>query len=278
MVHFQSNASLARCCTFLTGGNARRLAYAYLVDELAECAARGALVLGRGSNVLIGDSGYDGDVAINRTGCHAYVGETCVCDSGVLMSVLAREYADSGRTGLEWAYGLPGSAGGAAVGNAGAFGGCMADAVLSVTVLQDGKERELAAQECGFGYRTSTIAGTVLRLTLRAKYGDAAAVRAACENNLRARRSRQPLGASAGSVFRAAEDGRAAGALIEQAGCKGLTAGGAQISPKHANFILNRGGATSGDVLQLMNTAQACVFDTFGVRLTREIKLLGEFY
>ena len=278
MVQFIANAMLSRCCTFLTGGRARRLAYAYNTDELADCAAGGALVIGRGSNVLFGDDGYDGDVAVNRTNCRAFAGETCVCDSGVLMSVLAREYAATGREGLSWAYGLPGSVGGAVVGNAGAFGGCMADVVQSVTVLFDGKVRTLTADECGFSYRHSDIRGTVLRLTLKAKFGDGERIRAACESNLRARKSRQPLGASAGSVFKKVSNGAAAGELIDRAGLKGLCAGGAVISDKHANFILNRGGATSGDIVQLIGTAQAVVYDAFGIRLEREIKLLGDFF
>lgn len=301
------DAPLNRLCTFLTGGRARDLAFVYNTDDLAAAASAGALILGRGSNVLIGDEGYDGYVAVNRTATHVFTGDEAVCDSGVLLGVLARAYAQEGREGLSWAQGLPGSVGGATVGNAGAFGGCMADAVLRVSVWHDGKERMLTREECGFTYRGSAVPGTVLRVWLRAPFGNAEEIRAAGEKCLAARRQRQPLGASAGSVFRAVkaaacaipESLRAddwpkartgdtipaymragdipAGWLLERAGVKGWTCGGAEISQKHANFIVNRGGATSGDILQLMNAAQAAVYDTFGVKLEREIQLIGEF-
>lgn len=312
------DAPLNRLCTFLTGGRARKLAFVYNTDDLAEAASAGARILGRGSNVLIGDAGYDGYIAVNRTATQVFTGDEAVCDSGVLLSVLARAYAQEGREGLSWAQGLPGSVGGATVGNAGAFGGCMADAVLRVSVWHDGKERMLTREECGFTYRGSAVPGTVLRVWLRAPFGNAEEIRAAGEKCLAARRQKQPLGASAGSVFRAVKaaacegipesmragdipagwlleragvKGKAedtipaymragdipAGWLLERAGVKGWTCGGAEISQKHANFIINRGGATSGDILQLMNAAQAAVYDTFGVRLEREIQLIGEF-
>lgn len=277
MFDYFRDAPLNRCCTFLTGGRARRLAYAYTQEELCEAADCGALVLGRGSNVLVGDAGYDGDVVVNRTASRTFSGEFCECDSGVLLSLLSREYAAAGRTGLEWAYGLPGSAGGAAIGNAGAFGGCMADVLDSVTVLSGGKVRELKAEECGFKYRASGIRGTVLKLRLKAPLGDAETIRELSERNLARRRKTQPLGASAGSVFKVAGL-LPAGLLIDRAGLKGASVGGAEISPIHANFIINRGGATSGDVLRLILEAETAVFLKYGIRLEREIKLLGEFF
>lgn len=277
MIRYLSDAPLGRCCTFLTGGRAKRLAFAYNADELAEAADSGALVLGRGSNVLIGDCGYAGDAVVNRTNERVFEGGVCVCDSGVLISSLAREYMERGLSGLEWAYGLPGTAGGATVGNAGAFGGCMADCVISAEVLAGGKIRTVSADECAFAYRSSGICGTVIRVTLKAESGNKDLIRAASENNLKTRRGKQPLGASAGSVFKAA-DGVPAGKLIEEAGLKGLTVGGAEISEKHANFIINRGGADSGDVLALVNVARAAVYDKFGIKLEREIKLYGDFF
>lgn len=277
-IQFIDGAQLSRCCTFMTGGRARRLAYAYRIDELCESAAAGALVLGRGSNVLFGDGGYDGTVIVNRTSGRTYTPDTCVCESGVLLSVLAREYAVTGRDGLCWAYGLPGSVGGAVVGNAGAFGGCMADVVVDVTVLEGGKVRILSAEDCAFSYRSSGITGTVLSVTLKAQSGNAQKIRAACEENARVRNARQPAGASAGCVFKRAQNGEAAGALIDKAGCKGLRAGNAEISPRHANFIVNRGGASSADIVQLMNTAMGAVYDAFGVTMEREIKLIGDFF
>ncbi len=277
MLNYLSGAPLGRYCTFLTGGRARRLAFAYDAADLQEAAQAGVRILGRGSNVLVGDKGYDGDIVVNRSSMRVFDGAVCRCDSGVLLSLLAREYADVGRTGLEWAYGLPGTLGGAVVGNAGAFGGCMADVVESVTVYSEGCIRTLTAQECGFGYRFSTIRGTVLSLVLRAPEGDFEEIRAASQYNLGRRRASQPLGASAGSVFKAVGTTPAA-VLIESAKCKGKESGGAQVSVKHANFIVNRGGATSADILYLMNVVQAAVYEKFGVRLEREIQLLGDFY
>lgn len=282
MDRFLMDAPLGRYCTFLAGGRAKRLAFCYTADELRTAADEGARILGRGSNVLVGDAGVAGLVAVNRTESFSFTETECVCDSGVLTSVLARAYRDNGRTGMEWAYGLPGSVGGAAAGNAGAFGGDMASAVLGVTVRIGGAERELTPAECGFAYRHSEIAGAILRVRLRAEAGDADAIESACKINAAARKRKQPQGASAGSVFRAvtAATGETvpAGWLLERAGCKGMRAGGAEISEKHANFIINRGGASAADILQLMNTAQAKVFDAFGIRLEREIKLLGDFF
>lgn len=280
MLRFSACVPLLRHCTFSVGGAAKRLAFADSLDQLVEAEAMGALILGRGSNVLIGDHGYDGDVVLNRTDGFVFSEDTCTCDSGVSMTVLSRAYADEGREGLSWAYGLPGSVGGAVVGNAGAFGGCIADAVRYVTVCRGGEVRRLSRDECGFGYRKSDIGGAVLSLTLDAKSGDREKIRESCRSSLYERKRRQPSGASAGSVFKSAEfEGKtvSAGYLIERAGLKGLKAGGAEISAKHANFIINRGGASAADVLQLINTARAEVFDRFGVRLEREIKFFGEF-
>lgn len=271
------DAPLSRCCTFLTGGRAARLVYAYSQNELCESAARGALVLGRGSNVLIGDAGYCGEVVVNRSDARSFTDEYCECESGMLLSLVSREYMRLGRTGLEWAYGLPGSVGGAAVGNAGAFGKCFADCVQTVTVLQGGHVRTISADECGFTYRGSKIEGTVLSAVLKAPKGNVEDIRSECERVLRIRRQTQPIGASAGSVFKAAGP-VAAGLLCDMAGLKGKTAGGAEISTKHANFIMNRGGSTSADIITLMRLAEAEVFDRYGIILRREIKLIGDFF
>ena len=154
----------------------------------------------------------------------------------------------------------------------------MADAVVAVHVLRNGKIIRLTAEECGFSYRHSSVVGTVIRAELKAdRVGDVGKLRTACEDNLRLRRLKQPLGASAGCVFKAS-DGIPAAKLIEDAGLKGFTAGGAEISQKHANFIVNRGGAASADILYIINTVQAVVYDKFGVKLEREIKYYGDFY
>ena len=277
MLSFLHGASLGRCSTYLCGGRAERLAFAYDIPSLVEAAEMGALVLGRGSNVLVGDAGYAGTIVANRAGGFCFTDDECVCESGALMSVLAREYVSRGRTGLEWAYGLPGSAGGAVIGNAGAFGGSMEGSVKSVTVWLGGVVRELSSSECGFSYRCSNILGTVLSVKLRAEKADAGEVERVSKQNLESRRNTQPREASGGSVFKSA-DGTPAAVYIDRAGLKGLRVGGATVSKVHANFIVNDGGASSADVLQLMNVVRATVFDKFGVKLEREIKLIGDFF
>lgn len=276
MLRYAALCPLNACCTFLTGGRAKRLAYAYAVEDLCEAASAGALVLGRGSNVLVGDYGYDGDVVINRASRIEFEGDKCVCDSGTPLSAVVRAYAAHSRAGMAWAAGIPGTVGGATVGNAGAFGGCMADVIDYVTVARGGRIHTYTPTDLHMSYRHSDIDGVVLSVRLRAPAGDGERIRAEAAQNIAKRRAGQPSGASAGSVFKAAGEVPAA-VLIEQAGCKGKTAGGAQISPRHANFIVNRGGATSADILQLMRFMQGEVYDKFGVRLSREIRQIGDF-
>ena len=275
MIRYISGGALSSCCTFLTGGRASLLGYAYNEQELIEAAASGALVIGRGSNVLFGDYGYDGTVVINRTSGMVFTENTCTVASGVLLSEVCRAYMREGRTGLSWAAGLPGTLGGAVVGNAGAYGGCIADVVQSVSVF-DGKKIVLSNEDCAFSYRKSGIVGTVVGVVLRAEKGDAQDIAIATEQTAKRRRESQPKGASAGCIFKASM-GESAGALIDRAGLKGLRVGGAVVSPKHANFIINDGGAKSGDILQLMCTVQAIVYDRFGVLLSPEIKRIGAF-
>lgn len=271
------NFSLDKCCTYCTGGVAERVTYAYSRCELCECASRGALIIGRGSNVLFGDHGYCGEIAVNRAYGVEFCGDYCKCESGALTSHLSRLYNNEGRSGLEWAFGLPGTVGGAIVGNAGAFGGCMGDCVYSITVLCGGKIKTLRRDECGFGYRRSTVEGTVLGAVLYAPKADKANVKKKCELNLQKRKSSQPGGASAGSVFKAVGP-VSAGYILDRCGLRGLRVGGAVVSPKHANFIINTGGATSADILQLIRTAEAEVFSRYGIILRREIKLIGDFF
>lgn len=276
MIRFLSDGALSRCCTFLTGGRAKRLAYVYNESELIEAAADGARIIGRGSNVLFGDYGFDGTIAVNRTDGIAFSEDTCTCASGVLLTELCRTYVREGRTGLEWAAGLPGTLGGAVIGNAGAFGGCIADAVTAVTVFANGRVMRLKNEDCAFSYRQSGIMGAVLSVELHAARGDREEIAARAAQVQKRRKESQPQGASAGCVFKAA-DGVSAGAIIDRAGLKGLRVGGAVVSERHANFIINDGGATSGDILQLMRTVQAIVFDTSGVLLAPEIKRIGVF-
>ena len=226
--------------------------------------------------MLFGDYGYGGEIAVNRSYNVEFCGDYCKCESGALTSHLSRLYAAEGRSGLEWAFGLPGTLGGAIVGNAGAFGGCIGDCVYSVTVLCGGKIKTLRRGECGFGYRRSAVSGVVLGAVLYAPRADVAEVKAKCEFNLKKRKNSQPGGASAGSVFKAVGN-LSAGYILDRCGLRGKKVGGAIVSPKHANFIINTGGATSADILQLIRTAEAEVFDRYGIILRREVKLIGDF-
>lgn len=268
--------------TYHIGGRARLLTVVYDSTTLAEAVGlcEPYCILGKGSNVLVSDDGFDGLVIVNAGDFLVREDDAVVCDSGLSLSRLSRYYAEQGLAGLAWACGIPASVGGAVIMNAGAFGGCMADVTLWADILRGGKEMRLTAEQLQFGYRTSSLGGkdVVLRIGLRAAVGDREQIAAQMAENLRVRRQKQPPGFSAGSVFRAAEGGLPAGKLIDEAGLKGLTAGGAKISEKHANFIVNNGYATAKDVRQLIDTAKAVVFANTGIRLHEEIRYIGDFY
>lgn len=240
-------------------------------------------VLGRGSNVLVADEGLLGLVIVNRcdgwslseAGGHG----TVVVESGAWLSSVARRLARLGWSGIEAGAGIPGSVGAAVVGNAGAHGWCMADSVERVeTVPAGGEAEEWTADQLAFQYRSSRLrrdrGRLVTRVWLRVERRDPEEICRRIGADLERRRSTQPAAASAGSIFKN-PPGDHAGRLIEAAGLKGATAGGAQISPVHANFIVNAGGATADDVLQLIDRARRGVRDRFGVQLELEIEILG---
>ncbi len=237
-------------------------------------------VLGGGTNVLVPDDGLNG-VVIRTTRCLKALrieGESVIAGAGIALPRLAALTVEAGLSGLEFACGIPGTLGGGLVGNAGAHGRSLADVVTDVWGLDpEGREIHLTHRECGFGYRRSTLGGALLitcaRLALSP--GDRDKGREMMEAYLRWRRSHQPLGfPSAGSVFRNPPEGPSAGALIDRAGLKGYRLGGAQISELHANFIVNRGGATAQDVLSLIALAQREVKKQFGVTLELELTVL----
>jgi UDP-N-acetylmuramate dehydrogenase len=197
------------------------------------------------------------------------------------LALLARKVALAGLEGLEWAVGIPGTLGGALVMNAGAHGGELKDVVESVSLVLDGKAEEWSAADCGFAYRHSRFKDlepgravlTGARLLLRP--GDAALLKARMEEVLAKRRATQPVDLpNAGCVFKNPE-GESAGRLIEQAGLKGRRRGGARISERHANFVVNEGGARAADVLALMEEARAAVKAACGIDLENEILILG---
>ena len=235
--------------------------------------------MGRGTNLLIADAGLRG-VAIHvgeALGTVSAEGETLSAGAGIALAALAQLARERELSGLEFAHGIPGSLGGAVVMNAGAYGGEMRDVVTSVRYLDaDGTVRETGDPQ--FSYRHSRFSDggcVVLSATLRLTRGDGAEIEAKMKELMERRRDKQPLDwPSAGSTFKRPATGFAA-AMIDGALCKGLTVGGAQVSEKHAGFVINRGGATAADVLALMEEVRRRVFDAYGVELEPEVKIIN---
>ena len=239
------------------------------------------MILGNGSNLLVSDNGIEGAV-ITLDGDFKEItvdGDTITSGAGAKLSRLCSVALENSLTGLEFAYGIPGSVGGAMYMNAGAYGGEMKDVALSVTALTpDGEIREVPAEELQLGYRTSafkTNGDIILFSKYKLEQGDQAAIKAKMDDVMDRRKTKQPLEfPSAGSVFKRPE-GAFAGTLIEQCGLKGKTVGGAQVSEKHAGFIINIGGATCDDVMGLVKLVQDTVKAETGYFLEREIIRTG---
>lgn len=277
---------MTRRTTFGIGGPAlllRPRSRAELQAAMTLCREAGEepFILGRGSNLLVSDSGIsrpviqlDGDfTAITREG------NTLRCGAGASLISVCRAAAENSLSSIEWGYGIPGSLGGGVYMNAGAYGGELRDVLTEVTFLDEaGEYRTLPAAELSLSYRHSifedrtgtVIVGAVLTLTP----GDPAAIRAAMEDYMSRRREKQPLEyGSAGSTFKRPV-GNYASALVDQCGLKGLSVGGAEVSRKHAGFIINRGGATAADVRELIAEVQRIVREKTGYTLECEIKFV----
>lgn len=275
--------------TFRIGGPADALALPKTPEEVAEVVrfchehAQPYYVLGNGSNLLVSDEGYRGlvlqlyrnfnDIQVN--------GETITVQSGAMLAAVARTAYQTGLTGLEFAYGIPGTIGGAVVMNAGAYGGEMKNVLKEVTVLtKEGEVLVIPAKALELGYRTSVIPKNgwiVLGAVLQLKKGDQEQILARMEELKEQRITKQPLDLpSAGSTFKRPE-GYFAGKLIMDAGLRGFTVGGAQVSEKHCGFVVNRGNATAADVWELICEVKRRVKEMTGVELEPEVKLLGDF-
>lgn len=267
---------LSRWTTFGIGGAAKHIEIADSREKLIDLAPR-SLVLGRGSNVLVSDGGYDGAVLINRYDEIDIRGDVATVGSGAILSALCRALSEKELSGMEWAVGIPGSVGGAVKMNAGAFGGQTKDRLLYADVLRGGKLVRLSAEELGLSYRHSELkeGDTVISATFRLKRSDGGTVRALTEKYAAARRRSQPCGKSAGSVFKNPE-GESIGRLIESVGLKGYRVGGAQISQKHANIIINTGDATARDVRAVIKTVKRELGE-IGVTPVEEIIYIGDF-
>ncbi len=243
-------------------------------------------ILGSGSNLLVSDAGIRGLVIANRaTQVYFPADEShpavITVESGVNLASLARRCAQRGLSGLEWAVGVPGTIGGAIAGNAGAFGGQIADSLVQAELLSPSGERMW--QEVGwfeYGYRSSRIKQqsqpwVVLQAEFKLTSAPSELIVAQLNAFNERRKSSQPPGATMGSMFKN-PPGYYAGRLIDQAGLKGYQVGQAQISAIHANFFQNLGGATTADMLELIRTAQDAVAQKFGINLELEIEVVGE--
>lgn len=234
-------------------------------------------ILGNGSNLLVADEGYRGVIIeiAEKMNEVRVEGSCLVCQAGALLSKVARTAYENGLTGLEFAAGIPGTIGGGVVMNAGAYGGELKNVVTQVAVMdRAGEELIFDNDAMEFGYRTSLIKKypyIVTEVTLRLVEGDRDVIKAAMDDYGTRRREKQPLEyPSAGSTFKRPE-GHFAGALIQDAGLKGYTVGGAQVSEKHSGFVINKGDATAADVRSLMEHVQKIVKAKFNVTLEPEV-------
>ena len=240
-------------------------------------------ILGNGSNLLVSDKGYRG-VVIQLWKNFSDIetdDNTITVKAGALLSKVAAEALEESLTGMEFASGIPGTMGGAVMMNAGAYGGEMKDIIREVTVLtREGKLLTLSKEEMNFGYRTSVVKEkgyVVISAELQLRKGDREEIRKVMDELKERRVTKQPLDMpSAGSTFKRPE-GYFAGKLIMDAGLRGFSVGGAQISEKHCGFVVNKGDATAADVLGLIGEVQKRVQEKFGVALEPEVKFLGEF-
>lgn len=279
---------LSRHTSYRIGGPAalfvRVHSYEALAKTLSVLSSEGVawVVLGKGSNVLVADQGYDGCVIVldgefSRLSVSKEE-RTIVSGAGVVLSKLVNEALKASLSGLEPCVGIPGTVGGALSMNAGTRREWIGRRVRDLVVLEPGSGmRRYAGGEIDWGYRMTTLPSTsiILEATFSLLPATREAIAADTDARLRRRRSSQPLSLpSCGSVFRNPPD-RSVGALIESCGLSGATQGGAQISTEHANFIVNRGGATAADVLALIGAAHDAVLARYGIDLTCEVKLLG---
>lgn len=287
----KANVPLASLTSFRVGGPAEWYVAPRHPDELqaslewARDQQIPVTMLGAGSNLLVSDRGLPGLVISTRhlryTEFDDETGRVTV-GAGEPLPRLSWRIADRGWQGFEWAVGIPGTVGGAVVMNAGAHGDCIADILVEAQVLSlDGTTQILTPTEMGYSYRTSLLQGSdqyVTRATFALKPGaDPVAVTTTTEAHKEQRQRTQPYNfPSCGSVFRNPGDYKA-GWLIEQTGLKGYQIGGAQVAQRHANFILNRGGATASDIFQLIQFVQSSVQQEWSLWLEPEVKMLGDF-
>ena len=285
-LELREHEPMARHTTFRIGGPVRLMAMPRSEGEVLSCLREAEraqvrlVVLGNGSNLLAAD-GEIPCFAVLLTGLDALerTGEREIwAGAGVPLARLASFAAQEGLAGLEFAHGIPGTLGGGVLMNAGAYGGEMVQVVKEVAAAgRNGGVETVPAEQCGFSYRRSAFSDgerVILGARFHLEPDDPAAIRGRMDDLARRRKEKQPLEyPSAGSMFKRPA-GHFAAALIEQCGLKGLTVGGAQVSEKHAGFVINRGGATCADVLALVDLVKERVLQQTGVELEMEVRVL----
>ena len=286
--HVFCNEPMKKHTSFKIGGPADILVQPQDADALAQALAAArdcgvpVTILGNGSNVLVRDKGIRGLVIKigNALKTFRQDGERLYFGAGYSLALASRKAWECGLSGMEFAVGIPGSIGGAVYMNAGAYNGEMKCVVENVRVMDmAGKAMELTAEDLQFGYRKTSLQQSgyiITEVCLKMQPGDKDAIKAMMDDFSSRRISKQPLELpSAGSMFKR-PPGHFAGTLIEQAGLKGYTVGGAQVSEKHAGFVVNRGSATAVDVLQLIADVRRIVMEKAGVELHPEVLVIGE--
>ncbi|WP_093793826.1 UDP-N-acetylmuramate dehydrogenase [Sporomusa acidovorans] len=279
---------MSKHTTFRIGGPADYLVFPATVQEVSNVLYIAKqyhvpiTVLGNGSNVLVLDGGIRGVVLKfgSEMGYLRHKGHIVYAGAGALLAKVSKYAAKYNLTGFEFAIGIPGSIGGAVFMNAGAYEGEMSQVVQAVTAVgQDGALRRFVRDQLEFGYRHSVFQENgclICEVELALVSGENHSIRVLLDDYTAKRQTKQPIEMpSAGSTFKRPQ-GHFAGTLIEQAGLKGASVGGAQVSTKHAGFIVNAGGATAQDVLTLISKVQERVYQQFGVALHPEVKILGE--
>lgn len=283
------NEPMYKHTTFRVGGEAQCFVRISNVEQLIRLVPYFKMVevpyfvIGNGSNLLVGDKGYEGVILqIGNKMNRVTLEDTHIrAGAGALLSQVAKCAWENGLTGLEFASGIPGTLGGGIVMNAGAYGGEMKQVTGLVTVMNEqGEILELDRETMEFGYRTSIIKNRpfiVLESVLDLQRGDKEEIMAKMEELAEKRKEKQPLEfASAGSTFKRPE-GYFAGKLIMDAGLRGYSVGGARVSEKHCGFVINTGRATAADIAEVIREVQERVNDKFGVALETEVIFLGEF-
>lgn len=283
------NAPMREYTSFRTGGNADILAFPKNFDDLKkvisllEDSGVTYMVMGNGTNVLVRDGGYRGVIVLLGEDLSEVKveGNVVSARAGALLSVVAKKAQEAGLTGMEFASGIPGSIGGAVFMNAGAYGGEMKDIIKRAKILtREGCEVIYkTAEELEPAYRHSALMESrdiVLEVDLKLEFGDPKTIMEEMKDLTAKRNQKQPVNyPSAGSFFKRPK-GYFAGKLIQDANLKGLTVGGAKISPLHSGFIINTGNATARDITELMRLTQGIVMDKFGVMLEPEVRIIGE--